>query len=271
MMDDEWIVELVKRCEAVVGYKLGQIRGNLSSNEWLSAIWELILLDAAATLGSVTYEPPTGSGRPDLQLVSHSGDRLYIEAAFLRAEHRGRVQKVDDHPVFYALKNKHSAAKRADAKDPYVVFLGTDRVFDIASSRHTDGIGIEEAVVKAFAHRSLSAVVLVSIFARPEIFKPLQKRPRPLLYANPSSRMPLTDKIVDVINRFDFERWPSTGASVETRSVPSSVNHSPSIATPEIAKSPNSRHHSGLHKTMEPYLTHAGRTFGVFIASGSLQ
>lgn len=50
--------------------------------------------------------------------------------------------------------------------------------------------------------------MLVSIFARPEIFKPLQKRPRPWLYANPSARVPLTNKSIEVINRFDFERWP---------------------------------------------------------------
>src|ERR1700730_9746188 len=62
---------------------------------------------------------------------------------------------------------------------------------------------------KAFrAHRSLSAVVLVSIFARPDISKPLQKRPRPWLYANPSARVPLANKGIDVINRLDFERWP---------------------------------------------------------------
>src|SRR5205807_1280685 len=54
---------------------------------------------------------------------------------------------------------------------------------------------------------NLSAVVLVSIFAKPEI-KPLQKRPRPWLYTNPSARVPLTNKGIDVINRFDFERWP---------------------------------------------------------------
>jgi hypothetical protein len=169
----------------------------------------LILLDAAAALGSVKYEPAAGDSRPDLQLDSHSGTRLYIEAAFLRAEKSDRPRKLDDHQVFRVLKKKGSAAKRADVPDPYVVFLGTDRVFDIASSRYTDGIGVEDTVIKAFdAHRSLAAVVLVSIFARLEIFRPLKKRPRPRLYANPSARVPLTNKSIDVINRFDFERWP---------------------------------------------------------------
>jgi hypothetical protein len=209
MMDERWIVELLARCEAAVGLELRQIRGNLCSAKWLSAIWELILLDAAAALGSVKYEPTVGGSHPDIQLDSHSGVRLFIEAAFLQSEKSDHARKVDNHLVFRVLKDKGSKAKRADAVDPYVVFLGTDRVFDIASSRHSGGLAVEEAVIKAFrAHRSLSAVVLVSIFARPEIFKPLQKRPRAWLYKNPSARVPLTNKSIDVINRFDFERWP---------------------------------------------------------------
>jgi hypothetical protein len=209
MMDDKWIVDLFARCEAAVGQELNQIRGNLSSKQWLGAIWELILLEAAASLGSVKYEPAAGSNHPDLLLNSHSGDRLYIEAAFLLEEKSDHARQIDDHLVLRALKEKGSKAKRADAVEPYVVFLGTDRVFDIASSRHTNGVAVEEAIIKAFGdYRSLSAVVLVSIFARFETFKPLQKRPYPRLYANPRARVPLTNKSVDVINRFDFERWP---------------------------------------------------------------
>lgn len=210
MVDERWIVELLARCETAVGLELTQIRGNLSSNEWLSGIWELLLLDAALALGSVKYEHPApGVGRPDLLFDSQWGVRLWIEAAFLRAEKSDRPSKVGEHPVFRVLKKKGAAAKRSNVADPYVVFLGTDRVFDIASSRHTGGVGVGEAVDKAFrAHRSLSAVVLVSIFARLETFKPPQKRPRPWLYANPSARIPLTNKSIDVINGFDFERWP---------------------------------------------------------------
>jgi len=167
-----------------------------------------MLLDAAQILGSVKYEPAVGGSHPDIQLDSHSGVRLFIEAAFLQSEKSDNARKVDKHLVFSVLKKKGRRAESAGTEAPYVTFLGTDRVFDIASSRHTNGIAVEEAVVKAFdAHRNLSAVVLVSIFAKPEI-KPLQKRPRPWLYTNPSARVPLTNKGIDVINRFDFERWP---------------------------------------------------------------
>jgi hypothetical protein len=210
MLDERWIVELLARCETAVGRELAQIRGNLSSKEWLSGIWELLVMDAALALGSVKYEHSAPRvGRPDLLFDSQEGSRLWIEAAFLRAEKSDRPSKVDEHPVFRVLKKKGAAAKRSDVADPYVVFLGTDRVFDIASSRYSRGVGVDEAVDKAFrAHGGLSAVVLVSIFARAESFKPLQKRPRAWLYANPSARVRLTNKSIDVINRFDFDRWP---------------------------------------------------------------
>jgi hypothetical protein len=169
----------------------------------------LIVLDAALALGSVKYEENTpGVGRPDFLFEGH-GTRFWIEAAFLRKEKGGPPANVDEHPVFRVLKEKGSKAKRSKVSDPYVVFLGTDRVFDINSSRHTDGIGGEQAVSKAFRlQRSLSAVVLVSIFARPEIFTPLQKRPRPWLYGNPEAHVPLPDESIKIINLFDFERWP---------------------------------------------------------------
>jgi hypothetical protein len=209
MLDDETIVQLLTHCESQLGRELAQIRGNLRKEQWLGAIWELIVLDAALALGSVKYEENApGVGRPDF-LFESQGARLWIEAAFLRKEKGRRLTNIDEHPVFRVLKEKGSKAKRSEVSDPYLVLLGTDRVFDIYSSRHTDGIGVEQAVSKAFrSQRSLSAVVLVSIFARPEIFKPLQKRPRPWLYGNPEARVPLTDQSIKVINLFDFERWP---------------------------------------------------------------
>jgi hypothetical protein len=209
MMDDRWIVELLARCETAVKQRLGSIRRRLRSDQWLGAIWELILLDAAASLGSVKYEPTVGGSHPDIQLDSHSGVRLFIEAAFLQSEKSDHAPRIEKHLVYRVLNRKGGKAECADKDAPYVAFLGSDRVFDIASSRHTGGVAVEEAVVEAIgSHPSLSAVVLVSIFARSEVFKPLQKRPRPWLYENPSARVRLTSKSVDVINRFDFERWP---------------------------------------------------------------
>jgi hypothetical protein len=222
MLNDEWIVRLLTRCEAGLGIELRQIRGNLSSREWLSALWELLLLDAALALGVVQYESTApGRGNPDLLLDSHAGARLWIEAAFLRSERSAPARKVDDHPIFRVLKEKGAKAKLCDAPDPYVVFLGTDRVFDIDSTGAMGAVRPSQAVRKAFDdHRSLSAVVLVSIFARPEILRPLHKRPRPWLYANPSAHVPLTNRCIEVINLFDFERWPFDGFTRPNRKRP---------------------------------------------------
>ncbi len=209
MLDDETVVQLLDHCESRIGCKLSEIRGNLRDEQWLSAIWELIVLDAALEFGSVKYELKTsGAHRPDF-FFEKSNIRFWIEAAFLRDDRNRHFKKAQDHPVFRVLKEKGRKAKGSALSDPYMVFLGTDRVFDINSSRHTQGVDSVEAVRKAFqSQRSLSAVVLVPIFATFEIFQPLRKRAKPRLYANSDAHMPLTDPIVEVINRLDFERWP---------------------------------------------------------------
>src|SRR5260370_35248782 len=77
MINERWIVKLLARCETAAGLELRQIRRNLSSDEWLSAIWELILLDAALALGLAKYENPApGRGHPHLLIDSPSGGRL---------------------------------------------------------------------------------------------------------------------------------------------------------------------------------------------------
>ena len=49
---------LLEHCERIVGHDLAQIRGNLKSKEQARhAIWELLLMDAAAELGKIEYEP----------------------------------------------------------------------------------------------------------------------------------------------------------------------------------------------------------------------
>jgi hypothetical protein len=74
---------LLERCEEIVGRELKQLRGNLRSKRHVrAAIWELILIDAAAELGSMKYETATPGGRAlDIFLDMDGG--LWIEAAFL--------------------------------------------------------------------------------------------------------------------------------------------------------------------------------------------
>lgn len=83
MLKEEQVAELLKRCEAVTGQRLEQIRGNLSLSETRSAaIWELIVLDASTKIGTVEYEPHE-NGSPDILVTLPSGENVWIEVAFL--------------------------------------------------------------------------------------------------------------------------------------------------------------------------------------------
>lgn len=74
---------LLEHCEEILGQELKQLRGNLQSKLHVRpAIWELILIDAAAELGPVKYEAATPGGKAlDIFLDVDGG--LWIEAAFL--------------------------------------------------------------------------------------------------------------------------------------------------------------------------------------------
>lgn len=83
MLLDQQAAELLKRCEEIVGTELSQVRGNLSKAETrASAVWELIVLEAASQIGQVEYEPLPG-GSPDIQLFLPENRAVWIEVAFL--------------------------------------------------------------------------------------------------------------------------------------------------------------------------------------------
>lgn len=83
MLKEDQAAELLKGCEASVGKKLVQIRGNLRrAATRAAALWELIVIDAAAQIGRVDYEPkPNGS--PDVLLHLPKVRSIWLEAAFL--------------------------------------------------------------------------------------------------------------------------------------------------------------------------------------------
>lgn len=83
MIKEAQVAELLKRCEEITGQRLEQVRGNLSRAENRSAaIWELLVLDASTELGAVEYEPHA-DGSPDIRLALPSGEKVWIEVAFL--------------------------------------------------------------------------------------------------------------------------------------------------------------------------------------------
>lgn len=83
MLREEQAAELLKRCEAVTGRRLEQVRGNLRKAETRSsAIWELLMLEEASRIGRVEYEPHPGAS-PDILLHLPDGKKIWIEVAFL--------------------------------------------------------------------------------------------------------------------------------------------------------------------------------------------
>jgi hypothetical protein len=83
MLAEHQVRFLLEHCEEILGRELKQLRGNLRSKLHVrAAIWELILIDAAAELGPVKYEEATPGGKAlDIFLDMDGG--LWIEAAFL--------------------------------------------------------------------------------------------------------------------------------------------------------------------------------------------
>lgn len=83
MLKEEQVVELLNRCESVTNQHLNHIRGNLlSAVNRSAAIWELLVIDAAKEIGVVEYEPHE-EGSPDIRMTLPSGEKIWIEIAFL--------------------------------------------------------------------------------------------------------------------------------------------------------------------------------------------
>lgn len=83
MLKEDQAAALLARCEAAVGKRLTQVRGNLRQpGTRAAALWELLVIDAAACLGGVEYEPEPG-GSPDVRLHLPQARLVWLEAAFL--------------------------------------------------------------------------------------------------------------------------------------------------------------------------------------------
>lgn len=96
MLKDKQAAELLKRCESIIGSQLKQIRGNLRKPaSRAAAVWELILLDAAADIGRIRYEPLDGAS-PDIELTLEDGGIVWLEAAFIHPRFLKEDKQSDD-------------------------------------------------------------------------------------------------------------------------------------------------------------------------------
>lgn len=82
MLKEEQAAELLRRCEAIAGRELKQVRGNLRrASTRAEAVWELIVVEAAAQLGRVEYEPIQGG--PDIRLELPTSRWASLEVTYL--------------------------------------------------------------------------------------------------------------------------------------------------------------------------------------------
>ena len=83
MLKEDQVIELLERCEKLIGFKLSKIRGHLKKASSRSdAIWELLVLEATSKIGLVEYEPKQGES-PDIKLVISNGRDIWIEVKYL--------------------------------------------------------------------------------------------------------------------------------------------------------------------------------------------
>jgi hypothetical protein len=207
MLADVEILDLLAHCEKATGSVLKQIRGNLRSDtHWLSAVWELVVGEAASMIGRIQYESGEGS-QPDWSLSLPDGSRLWLEAAF--AQNQPGTAAPKDHPAFRILRSKAAQARASRVTDPVVVCIGTDRVFELGRGM----VGRDrDRVVRRFFDESasLSAVIIVPILLRPEVFVGFARNAAPTLLKNPRARSPLSEDVENQLHSLDFNRREAT-------------------------------------------------------------
>jgi hypothetical protein len=201
MLPDAEILNLLAHCERATGTVLKQIRGNLSSDaHWLSAVWELVIGEAASTLGRIQY---AGTSQPDWLLELPDGNRIWLEAAFAVKSPSA------NHPLVRILRSKAKQAKASAVPNPVVVCIGTDRVSQLGHLQLGDRPGRNrDSVVERFFGRSVSlaAVIIVPILLRPEVFVGFARDAEPAFLKNPRARYPLRESAENQLQRLDFNR-----------------------------------------------------------------
>jgi hypothetical protein len=208
MLPDAEILDLLAHCERATGTVLKQIRGNLRSRDWLAAVWELVVGEAASRIGRIHYEGGAGGkSQSDWLMELPNGDRISLEAAFALNSPGTAVTQAKDHPAFGILRRKAAQARASDVTHPVVLCIGTDRVFELSGSWAS-----RDRVVARFlaGSASLSAVIIVPILLRPEVFVGFARKAEPALLKNPRARSPLSEGAANQLQQLNFNsRTPS--------------------------------------------------------------
>ena len=214
MLANSQILHLLARCETASGRVLTKIRHDLQSKQWMSAVWELVVGEAASLLGQINYEVSKEGGRPDWLLQLPHGQRIWIDAAF-RFEPRANIERPSDHPLYRVLDRKEDQASRAKLEEPFIVCVGTDRVFSLDVSTSALGQSRDRAI-EAFWERSvcISAVIVTPLLLRHELFSGFDRKANPIMRVNPSASVLLPEHASSDVQKLDFNQWDYSLATI---------------------------------------------------------
>jgi len=168
-------------------------------------------------IGRIRYEMgAVNTPQSDWLLELPDGYRIWIEAAFALNSPGTEVAKAKDHPAFRILRWKAAQAKASAVTDPVVVCVGTDRVFELGGSPGV--VGRDRVVARFFeGSASLSAVIVVPILLRPELFVGFARDAKPTLLRSPRARSPLSESAANQLQRLDFKRRIVSVGTVQRR------------------------------------------------------
>ena len=208
MLTEEQAAELLRSCERIAGRELRGLRGRLKSPEGrLAAVWEMLVVDAAAQLGTVEYESPAGG--PDIRLKLPTGRWVWIEASFLqdhqsRPVARGIRAALERHAVFRKLRSKRQQHK---VDGPRLVCIGGDKSPALSPLVARTTVSHRDAAFAAFRKTGALAGALVVRIAR--------ERAEAIACVNGRARSPLTEAEWNHLLRLDFNRWRLFSRSLE--------------------------------------------------------
>ena len=95
MLFEEQVVELLRRCEKLLGKELSQIRSDLKSAQTRgAAVWELLVIEASAHMGALQHEPRQ-NGTLDIQVSRPEGRTIWVEATYLKSRFLDQERRSD--------------------------------------------------------------------------------------------------------------------------------------------------------------------------------
>ncbi|GEM_PF-2412783 len=114
-------------------------------------------------------------------------------------------KNVSQHQLFKVIKRK---ASQHSVEGFRIVCVGTDSSSAFSSSRAPGVISAELALRTAFSETtSVGCVITVDIKHDFQPFSQLRKLAHVCIYGNPRAKAPLTQVVVDALDRLNFNRW----------------------------------------------------------------